>query len=478
MDASIKQTGPADYELVLTETADALRPKMDAALKTYRGRVQMRGFRQGKVPVQMVRKLYGRELAFEIAEKEVQYAFEEEVLDNPEYNVIGRPAITVLDYDGEGDLNATIRFGVRPDVEIQDLSSVTLTRLVHEVTDEEVDEEVEKLRERVATTEPAPEGEAIGEDHLLSLDLQQLDEESQAPLLGKKEEGVQVRMGDENLKDELREALMGKKQGDVFTVTLPHGDDDQAHAHRYQVTINTVETQQLPPADDELAKKVSEGKVDTLDALRADIRADMERAWTQRQRDYTESQIIEKLTDLHPVPVAQSALDLYLDSFVQRLKDRQAEQGRELPDSFDEAGFRRAMEGEAERQARWMIIRDHLVETEGVEVTDADIDAHFAEQAGDGLDPSLLRRYYQQVEGLMEQLKQKITSERLFDKLAERFQFEDKDIEAVEAEMRARRDAEEASAAAEAAPAEAPDDTAENAAEAPAERAPAEEPGT
>ncbi len=448
MDATIQPIGPADYELHLTEQADALRPKLDAALKQYRGRVQMRGFRAGKVPMQLVRKLYGKEIAFEIAEKEVQFAFEEEVLDNPEYKVIGRPVMTELAYDGDSDLTATIRFGVRPAIELSDLSGVTITRLVHDVTDEEIDEEIETLRDRLATTEPAADDE-IGDDHALTLDLQQLDEESGTPIVGKKEEGIAVRMSDPNLKDELRAALLGKKQGDVFQVELPHGDDEHAHTHTYEVTIHTVERRSLPDADDALAQKVSNGKIDTLDALRTDIRTELEKSWKQRQTDYTETQIVEKLSDLHPVPVPQSALDIYLDSFVQRLKDKQAENGQELPPHFDEAGFRRAMQPEAMRQARWMLIRDHLMEEENIEVTSEDLDAYFADMGGDGLDPQILRRYYEQMDGVMEQLEQKMASERLFEKLGERFQYEDKDMEAVEAEMRERQQARDAALEAE-----------------------------
>lgn len=450
MHAEIKQIGPADYELVLTESAETLRPKLDAALKAYRNRVQMRGFRPGKAPLQMVQKLYGREVAAEIAEKEVQYAFEEEVLDNPAYSVIGRPALTELEYDGQSDLKATVRFGVRPQVELQDLSSVTLSRLTHDVTDAEVDEEVELLRERAAETEPAPE-EEIGETHGVTLDLQQLDETSGTPLIGKKEEGVKARMDDPNLKDELREALLGKKQGDQFSVSLPHGEGDHVHTHPYQVTIKEVLRRMPLEVGDELAQKVSGGQFETLDALRAEIRSDLEKSWKQRRRDYAETQIVEKLSELHPVPVPESALELYLDSYVQRLRDRYAEEGQDVPPTFDEAGFRHAMRGEAERQARWMLIRDHLIEQENIEVTDEDYDAFFAEAGGTGLDPQLLRRYYEGMKGLMDQLEQRIQSEKLFDRLEERFQYVDKSMEEIEEELRAKREAEEsASASAEA----------------------------
>ena len=445
MHAEIKQVGPADYELELTETADALRPKMDAALKTYKNRVQMRGFRPGKAPAQMVRKLYGREIAAEIAEKEVQYAFEEEVLDNPAYDVIGRPALTALDYDGEGDLKATVRFGVRPQVELQDLSTITLSRLVHDVTDAEIDEEVERLRQRSATTEPAPE-EPIGDTHAATLDLQQLDGATQTPLIGQKEEDVKVRMDDENLKDELRAALLGKKQGDQFDVALPHGEGDHAHTHPYRVTVKEVQRRTVAEAADEWAKTVTDGQIETLDALRADIRAELEKSWQQRRRDYFETQIVQKLSDAHPVPVAQSALDLYLESFVERLRNRYAEEGRELPATFDLEGFRQAMRPEAERQARWMLLRDRIIEQEGIAVTDEDYEAYFAEAAGSGLDPQLLRRYYEQMKGMMDQLEQRLLSEKLFSALEGRFSYEDKTMEEVEAELDAQRAGEESGA--------------------------------
>ncbi len=476
MHADIKQVGPADYEIELTESADALRPKLDAALKTYRGRVQVRGFRAGKVPAQMVRKLYGREIAAEIAEKEVQLAFEEEVLDNPEYPVIGRPALTRLEYDGDTDLRATVRFGIRPPVELQDLKGITLNRLVHDVTDDEVEEELEALRQRAAATEPAPD-EPLGAGMAATIDLQQLDEASGTPLIGKKEADVEVRMDDENLKDELEAALEGKKEGDTFRVQLPHGEGDHVHTHAYQVTVKSVRRQSVPEATDEWAKGVSNGQHETLDALRADIRADLEKAWQSRGRDYVESQITDRLVEAHPLPVAQSALDLYLDSFVERLKDRYAEGGQPIPDGFDWQGFRRAMTPEAEKQARWMLIRDHLLEQEGIEVTDADYDAFFADAAGADLDPQLFRRYYEGMKGMMENLEQRLLSEKLFRALEGRFSYQDRTMDEVQAEMEARRLAEEAAPDADA---DTPQTTPDAEAEAPRADAdaapPAEEP--
>lgn len=437
MNVTIEQTGPADYELRINAPGEMLEPKLLAELKKYRGRIQMRGFRPGRVPVGMLRKMYGAEVAAEVAEREVQETFELEVLENPEYDIIGAPVVTELTYDGTNDLAAVVAFGIRPAVEIGDLSDLALNRLVHDVTDEEIGEQVEEQRERFATYEDAPEGTALADGHFVTVDIARLGESGE-PLEDETEEGVRFRIGDDKVKDELEDALAGKSVGDTFDVTLPQYEEEGSPAHPYRVTVTKIETQTLPDVTDEFARKASGGSKENVEELRADIRQDLERSWQKRSREYLETQFVDALTERYPIDVPASAVAIFQDAFVQRAQEQL---GGQLPPGFDLSGLRERMRPEAEEQARWMILRDALVEREGIEVGDDDLDAHFAEMAGDEIDPSLLRGYYAQQEGVMGQLIGQIQSERLFDRLAEQATLTDVTQDEAEADLRARREA-------------------------------------
>ena len=268
MQTTINETGPSEYELEITATAEDLAPKIKEALRAQRMRTSMKGFRPGKVPMSLVKKMYGRALALEIAEKSIQETYEKEVVGSDEYDVMGYPKLTTLDYeDVDGDLRAVVKFGVRPPIELQDVEGEQVTRLVHQVTEEDVENEIDRLRKREADMIPKEE-EAADEDDYAVIDLQPLDDSTGTPLLGQREEDVSFFMNDPRLKEELREALLGKKMGDTFRVDLPHeGDHDhehedepesellhvppkekeqRAHTHPYQVSLKELMRRELP----------------------------------------------------------------------------------------------------------------------------------------------------------------------------------------------------------------------------------------
>ncbi len=435
MNVTIQQTGPADYELHLAAPAAELEGKLLAELKKYKGKVQMKGFRPGRVPIGMLRKMYGEGVAQEVAEREVQETFDLEVIENPAYDVIGAPVITEMVYDGTSDFSAVIAFGVRPTVEIGDLSDLSLGKLVHEVTDEEVDEQVEELRAKFATYADAEEGAALETGHFATVDIARLMDGE--PVEGEVEEGVRFQLGDDKVKDALEDALKGKTVGDTFDVTLPQTEADDSETHDYRVTVTKIEAQTLPDIDDAFASKATGSKVDTVDALRADITSELAKSWEGRNREYLETQFVDALTEKYPVDVPNSAVSIFQDAFVQRAAEQL---GGQLPKGFDMSGLRERMRPEAEEQARWMILRDALVKREEISVGDSEIDAYFAEQAGDEIDPSLLRNYYAQQEGVMSQLVGRLESERLFDKLATLVTLQDMSQEEVEADLKARRE--------------------------------------
>lgn len=437
MQTSVKKVSDVAYELEIDATAEDLADELKAALRRQRGQTQMKGFRPGKVPLNLVKKMHGKALAYGIAEQKVQEAFRSQILENDEYDVLGQPTLTTLDYEMDGDLHAVIRFGVRPEVELKDVSGEKVSRLMREVTDEDIEAQLERIRRENAELVPAPDTE-IEEDFHVVIDLQRVDEESGTPIIGEKEEDVEFFIDDERLHDELRDGLRGRKSGESFLVTLPHGEGDHTHLHRYQVTIKDAKRRELPELDDAFVGEISKDQFVGLDELKENIRENLEQAWNQRSRELLTGRIVERMIELHTVPVPESAMETYLDSFVEDVKQRN---DGELPEDFDEQAFRVANRGEAERQAKWMLIRDAYIEQEAIEVTDEDLDAYFEDAAGENeeLSPQMIRQYYQSM-NMIDRVKQQVLSRKVFDRLIDQFDVEDKDLEAFEEEVEALRE--------------------------------------
>jgi len=440
METVINEISPVEFELEITASHDDLKGEVNEALRNQRRQTDMKGFRPGKVPMQLVKKMHGKAIGYQIAERKVQEIFDEEVMSNDDYDVLGQPQISELSYEVDGGMKATVQFGVRPEVEIGDLSDEEIDALAYEITDGDVDEQLEALQQKHADL--MPHEEEITETDYVVIDLQQIDEESGTPVIGEKEEDVSFFLDDEKLQDALRDGLLGRTQGDTFTVDLPHQTQDapeNTHTHRYEVTIKETKHRELPELDDAFIGEVTDDEFISVDELREEIRSQLEQQAEQQANEFIQSNMVERLLERNPVPVPATAVEMFLDSFIEDVKQRNE---GDLPENFDREAFRQQNRSEAEKQARWMIIRDKLIENEEIEVTDEDLDAFFAKQAGEEaqLSAKQLRGFYEQM-NVMGRVEQQLLSTKVFDVLRERFTIVEKDRETLETELKAKREA-------------------------------------
>jgi trigger factor len=452
MDTTLSKASPVEYELDLHATADELGPKLTEALKAQRKNMDVQGFRKGKVPLGLVKKMHGEAIGYRVAEQFVQDAFEETVEASDDLEPLGQPTLVDLDYELDADLTATLRFGVRPTVELEDLSSVELSMLAPEITDEDVDEEVERLRTEEADLLPL-EDEPARETDFVNIDLQRIDPQTDTPIIGDKDEDLTFFLDDERLKQELREGLTGKQAGDTFRVMLPQDPHAHGHPHGadadhdheeegdrlYEVTVNDVKRRDLPPLDAEFVRRATEGEFEDVETLRQNIHERLQDAWDQRAREMAQGEVIDTMLELHPVPVPESVIEGYLDSFVKQVEE---ENDGERPDDFDEEHFRRRNRRDAEKQGRWMLIRDRVIEKAGLEATEEDIQSFFADQAqGGDVTPQQIQQFYRSMPQMMEKVEQQILSDKVFDLLLERLDVQHKSREEFEAEMQQEQEA-------------------------------------
>ncbi|MGA0256058.1 MAG: trigger factor [Rhodothermales bacterium] len=431
MQTDIRNITDVELEFELNVPAADLAHEINEAIRRQRVRTTLKGFRPGKVPVGMVKKMYGKALAYGVAEDRVQQAFRSEVLEgDTTYDVLGQPTITELDYEYEGDLRAVVSFGVRPKVEVKSLSKVKISKLVHEISDADVDKEIENLLAQHA--ELTPDKGPAKKDSYVIVDMQRLDGKKGDPIEGEKQENVPFLLSDENLMPELRKAVTGMKIDATKEVKLPgpEGEDDRFYA----VTLKEVKIRELPELDDDMVKKVTNDQVETADELKTQIREQLEQGWEQRSREYFQSDAIEKLIDLHEFDVPNSVIEMYLDAYVNDIKSKNDDA---LPEGFDEKGYRERRRKDAENQARWMFIRDAIMAEQKLEVTDEDRDEHFDKMAAQGgFTGDMMKSYYQSMPQLMDQVDQGILSTKVFGWLESQMKVTEKDKKAYEKEMK------------------------------------------
>ena len=375
--------------------------------------------------------------------------------------MLGQPKVTTLDYEMDGDLHAVIEFGVRPEIILEDLTDESIDTMVHTVTDEEVEEEIQRLLEGQADLIPLEE-EPIEDGDFVVFDVQEVDAATRTPIIGKRDDDQQLVLDDPRLEETLmmsalKAALLGAKVGDTvhyhFEHDKAHGGlvESVEHAHFFEATVKEVKRRDVPELDDDFVQEYTDDRLETAEAFREEVEKQIKDSWERRSQDFMEENIINRMQELHPVAVPESVVDVYVESYVEDVKRRN--QGQ-LPPNFSVEAFKEVNRADAERQARWMLIRDKLIDDEELEVSDADVDAFFEEEAGkdDNLTDEQLRQFYAQV-GLLDSVKERLLSRKVMDFLAGQFTLVEKDSETLERELEERRA--QALAEAEAAAAEA-----------------------
>ncbi|MEP0548609.1 MAG: trigger factor [Rhodothermales bacterium] len=444
MDVTINERSPVDFELDIRATNEELEPRLNEALNAQRKKMNLKGFRPGKVPVSIAKKMYGEAIAAQVAEEVIGEAYRDEVAGDESRDVLGQPRLVTLDYEMGSDLHAVVRFGIRPTVELADLSDVQVRKLVRDIADEDIEEEVQRRLRRQATLTPTET--AATEDDVVIIDLQRVDKESNTPIVGERQEGQEVELDDERLRSELKDALLGKKAGDTFTVDLPHqhgpdeGHDHDDHVDRFLVTVQDVKQRELPAFDEEFVKEQSAGQVETVDAFRDMIRGEMKQAWERMSGEMMREEIVRELLEKHDFAVPETLIETVLDG----MEEEVAKQNEgKLPAGFDRGGFRGANRENAETQVRWMLLKDVVMEQEDLDLTEEDFEAEFERMAENGpFDAATVKQFVAQQPQLLEGIQQRILNDKLFAALTSRFDV----VETTQEEMEAARAAEEAAA--------------------------------
>ena len=436
---TIRALTEVDYVLDVHVPAAALEPLVAEALKKQRAQMNLKGFRPGRVPLSVVRKMVGPQVAVEIAEQAIGAAFRETVAEPAELDVIGQPRLAELDFDPtvEGaDLKAVVSFGVRPVIAIADLDGVPVTRLVRAFTDDDVEADLKRRLDLAATEEDAPEGASLAAEHTAVVDITPVD--AQGERTGGTQSGARLVLNNPDLRPEMLAALDGKTVGETVRVELPHlqdhdeDSDHEDHTDRYDVTVTDVKVRVVPPLDEAFVKEQTRGRFETVDELRADVREELQRSWDQRSRQALESKMVEQFVTAHgdiavPEVLVEGALDAMLDETRQRARGA-------LPPTFDVAAFRDQNRARAEDQVRWLLVKDALVREEGIEVGDEALDAECARLAGDGGDAEMVRQYLKQQPEMLDQMADHLLNQQVFASLERRFTVVDKTREDLERE--------------------------------------------
>ena len=273
MEFRIEETGTLTHCLKVEVSAEDLEPDINRAVRKHRAQLQMKGFRTGRVPVKLVRRLHGKELAQEAVRGLLEEMYEDLVLESGRYDVLHGSEKYDYNYEYEKDLSARIAFAERPAIELQDFEGQVIEVSVEHMTEEHVERALEDILWNYGELQPVSEGVDIEEGDILTYDLQEIDSELYAPIVGTARKDQELVLSEEvnALEDALREAALGAQVGSVVRFEVASDDAgvvlDIIENRNYEAAITDVQRWKAAELTDELVRRVpgmEEHSVDTF----------------------------------------------------------------------------------------------------------------------------------------------------------------------------------------------------------------------
>ncbi len=406
MDISVEDLTSVDKQVKISATREDLAPKFKEAYKKYQGQINMPGFRPGKVPIQLIKKRFGDEIEQEEIGKYVQEIFENKVV--PEYDPVGESQMLDMNWEDD-ELEATFKIGARPEFELVDLSEIEVDKMVHDVTDEEVQEEVERQLQQQGDWEEVDE--EVTETSRVTVDAIPVDEDGNADEENKTEEVIDLNNEEA---EQFKEKLLGHEAGDEVDVEIGHDD----HTHKFKLVVKKVEKSNKARLTDKFAKEQTDEEAKNVDEYKSLIKSQIQNYYDQSADDLYKRDLVDKMVDAHSFEVPDVFIEQFKEQYVERVK--QQNQGQ-LPPDFDAEEYKENLGDRAVRDAKWYFINEKLQEKfDDIEIKPDDIDEHLSAQAAQyGISVDQMRNLFAQNPQQLENLRNSIRENKVFDRLSE-----------------------------------------------------------
>ncbi|WP_406608944.1 trigger factor [Agarivorans sp. JK6] len=405
MQVSVETTQGLERRVTISIDATQIEQQIEQALKQESRRARIDGFRPGKVPVSVIKKRYGAAIRHDVTGQAMQRSFYEAIMQE-KLNPAGAPALQPGDTkDGEFSFSAT--FEIFPEVEVAGLDAIEVEKKTATVNDKDVDNMIDTLRKQQATWKETKG--MIKNEFRVNLDfLGKIDGEE---FEGGKAEGFDLAMGAGRMIPGFEDGIMGKKTGEEFIIEVNfpedyHAENLKGKAATFDIKINKVEKPELAEVNEEFVKLfgVESGE---LDALKAEIRKNMERELEQTLKAGVKEQVLAGLIEQNEIDVPAALVSQEVEQLRKQAMQRFGENAQNAPELPDEL-----FTEQAQRRVRTGLLLGELIKVNELEADDEKVKEHIASFASAYEDPTEVLDYYAKNEELMNNVRNVVLEEQ------------------------------------------------------------------
>ena len=424
MNVNVEKLDSSNYKVTATIEAKDIDNKLEKLAKEASKTIKVDGFRKGKVPVAVIKKMYGDKLK-EDAEAEalrevLEVAYKEADI-KPE-DVIGNPAFEK--FEDKGDTKEVeLIVSLRPNIDLGDYSDLAPEFEKPEATPEEIQEELENIASRFKKAKSIKEDRELKEGDVALFDFKGiLDGEA---FEGGSAENYELKIGSNQFIPGFEEQMIGMKKGEEKTIKVTFPEDYQAENLKgkeveFELKLHDIKEDKLPEIDDELAKKALSKDDATLEELKQQAKEIVESTKVRKlYEDELKPKILEKLIEKYNFDLPKNIVEQEIDNLANQkaatLSEEEIKEIQESKEKLDE--LRESVREDAENSVKATFVVDALAKAENVDVSDGEISQMlYYEALMNGQDPQKLIEYYQ-ANNLIPVIKMGMLEDKLFAKL-------------------------------------------------------------
>lgn len=386
-------------KLTIEVSADELEKALESAYQKEKNKISLPGFRKGKVPRNMVEKMYGAGIFYEDAANTLMQQNYPAAVEESGIDIVSRPAVDIVQIEKGKPFIFTAEVAVKPEVTLGKYMGVTVTKIDTTVTDEEVEEALEKERNNNARTiavtdRPVQEGDTAVIDFEGFVDGVAFE--------GGKGSNHPLEIGSHSFIDTFEEQLIGKNAGDDVEVNVTFPDQYQAaelagKPALFKVKIHEIKAKELPELNDEFASDVSE--FETLAEYKEDLKKNLAEQKENEAKKTKEDEAIQKIIEKSKMDIPEAMIDTQCETMIDEFGQRIAQSGLSMEQYLQFSGMtvdqlKAQVRPEAVSRIQSSLVLEQISKDENIEVTDEDIEAQIEKMAtAYGMEADKLKEY-------------------------------------------------------------------------------------
>lgn len=382
---SLKATNNVEtnkYELEIEISAEDFEAAIEKAYLKARKNIAMPGFRKGKAPRKLIEKEYGEQVFFEDAVNLLYAPVVNGAVEESGLELVTRPEVEVTEISKENGVKLKATCITKPEVEVKDYKGIEVEKVVNPVTDEDVNKQLDALREKNVTVETVDDRAAENGDDVV-IDFEGFKDD--VAFEGGKAEDFTLSLGSGQFIPGFEDQIVGHNAGEDFDINVTFPDEYQVKELAgapavFKIKLKSISKKVMPELDDDMVKDSTE--FDTVDEYKADVKKKLEEANEKHADSEVEAKIFDKVIENMTAEIPQVMFDNRVNEMISELEQRLAPQGISLDLYMQYTGqtidtVKKAYAEQAEKQVKLRLALEKIAKLENIEVTEDELKAEF-----------------------------------------------------------------------------------------------------